>query len=283
MSRILLFCIALCCVCRESVGVALHIGDTQISLSETSHTSPTLVIRMNDTRYYGALFSDDAPTGTLRLNVGGTKYWLGEYCAPGTYLPTGAIHCADCGLGHYCTGNRHRAACSGGIIGCPGTRATSDAAAPEFANRILTADEISDNVTPTDLSQWRQISCCMDMYDDYYDTLDKDWSQVNSVSGCAGGTLGPGTYLFTIRTGNWCGSNPSNYSVSADIMVFDHAVSYKTVHARNVFYNFLDLDGPEFTGYDIHVPDHSFCRMDIRANIDGVADAPYSICVYELK
>lgn len=285
-AKILMLSILICGWGRLCFAVTLHIGDAQITLSETRHTSPTLVVRIGDARYYGALFSDDAPTGTVRTNIEGTQYWLGEWCAPGTYLPAGASRCADCGLGHYCTGNRHRAACSGGIIGCPGTRATADAAAPAFANRILTADEIAENITPTDLSQWRQISCCKSLYDDYYNTLDKDLSKVNSVQGCAGGPLDTGTYLFTVRTGDWCpASDPFSGvgSFSTDIMVFDHTVSYKTIHAKNIFYNFLDLDGPEFTGYDVRVPDHYYCATDIRANVDGLADVPRAICVYELR
>lgn len=270
-------------------GAVLHINDTQIPLSDAPHTSPTLVVNMNGTNYWGALFNDTAPANTLRLNVGGEMYWLGEYCAPGTYLPPESGRCADCGLGHYCTGGRHRATCSGGIIGCPGTNAASDVASPTLVNRLLTADEINTNVPSTNLSQWRQISCCAGTDNDYYNTLQQDWSAVNSVRGCAGGVLNPGTYLFTVRTGSFCSSatDPfdgyANCAYSANLAVFDHAVSYKTIHAANVFYHFLDIDGTEFTDWDIHVPGGHFCDVDIRANVDGLANVPRSMCVYELK
>ncbi len=288
-STILLIFIFICVLSRDGIALSLHIGDASVPLSITRNTSPSLAVGIGNTVYFGALFTDVAPTGTLRINISGTQYWLGEYCAPGTYLPPGEFRCIDCGLGHYCTGGRHRAACSGGIIGCPGTRASADVAAPKFANRLLTADEITANVTPTDLSQWRQISCCATAYEKDYDTLHNDLSLVNTAQGCANNTLSPGTYLFTVRTTSFCNNSVDPLSghalsaFSANMLIFDHDVSYKTIHASGVYYHFVDTDGPEFTNWDFHVPQTSFCTNDLRANVDGLNNVPRVMCVYELQ
>ncbi len=269
-------------------AATLHFGAAAVELTPVRYTSPSLAVQMTDGTYWGALYNDNAPGGTLRINVGGTKYWLGAYCAPGTYLAAGATGCVDCGLGHFCMGGRHRAPCSGGIIACPTTRASADADAPTMVNRVLTADEINANVPPTKLSQWHEISCCSTPYDDYYHTLNNDWSAINRVNGCAGGTLAAGTYLFTVRTGTFCSTaiDPfdglENAAYSAHIAIYDHAVSYKTIHANSIYYHFLDTRGPVFTAWNTQIP-INFCQVDIRANVDGLANVPRTMCVYVLK
>lgn len=290
-AKFLLFLLTFGGGCTGCFGATLHIGNAQVPLSDTRHTSPSLAIGMNGVTYLGALYSDNAPAGTLRLNVGGVQYWLGEYCAPGTYLPSESGVCTECGLGHYCAGGQHRAACSGGIIGCPGTRASADVAAPTFINRELTVDEIWANVPATDLSQWRQISCCATSYSSYFSTLQNDLSAVNYVQGCANGVLGTGTYLFTERTWNFC--TPSTIdpftgnvgeAYTAHLMIFEHPVSYKTIHASNYYYQWLDVDGPDFTEWDLHVPSGFYCAADVRANISGLENVPRGVmCVYELQ
>ncbi|MDE6571413.1 MAG: hypothetical protein K2L95_04335 [Alphaproteobacteria bacterium] len=249
-------------------AATLHFGANQTTLSGEKHTSPALAVKMDGTVYWGALFNNTAPAGT--------------------YLPAGAVQCADCGMGYYCTGGQHRAPCSGGIIACPTTRAVADATTT-LVNRVLSADEINTNVPVTDLSQWRQISCCSTIYGDYYSTLSQNLSAVNTVRGCANGVLGPGTYLFTVRTDAFCAGmtdpfgGAANCAYSANIAIFDHAVSYKTIHAENVFFHFLDIDGPTFTGWDFQIPTNWYCITDIRANVTGLAAVPRTMCVYELK
>ncbi len=157
-----------------------------------------------------------------------------------------------------------------------------------MVNRVLTADEINANVPPTKLSQWHEISCCSTPYDDYYHTLNNDWSAINRVNGCAGGTLAAGTYLFTVRTGTFCSTaiDPfdglENAAYSAHIAIYDHAVSYKTIHANSIYYHFLDTRGPDFTAWNTQIP-INFCQVDIRANVDGLANVPRTMCVYVLK
>lgn len=266
----------------------MHIGNSTVPLTATRKTSPTLAVRINNTISYGALFSDDAPSGTMRFNVDGAVYWLGEYCAPGQYIPAGQFRCADCGMGHYCMGGRHRAVCSGGAIACPGTQATADASAPGLVNRLLTAQEIADNIPATDLSQWQMISCCSGPTHGWTD-LYKDLSGVNTYQGCAGGKLEPGTYLFAVRPDGFCAGNTDPISgsessaFSTNILIADHDISYKSIHDMNVYYHFVDIDGPEFTGWDIKVPAESYCSTTIRTNITGLENVPRSLCVYKLK
>lgn len=127
------------------------------------------------------------------------------------------------------------------------------------------------------------------MNDEYYSTLYKDLSVVNSIEGCAGGPLGPGTYLFTDRAGGFCSSltdpfdGAQNSAYTANIIIFDHSVSYKTIHAENVYWHFIDIDGPDFTNWDFHVPNGRFCDVDIRANVSGLESLPRLMCVYELQ
>ena len=187
-------------------------------------------------------------------------------------------------------GGRHRVACSGGIIGCPDVHATSDGAAPDFANRILNNDEIAGITPTTDLtSHWRQVSCCSSVHGDYYSTLYKDLSLVNSVQGCANMVLHPGTYLFIVRTlSGTCSrySDPFTGDTGgyiAQMAIFDHDVSYKSIHAISVFWHFIDVDSPEFTDWDFHAPTGNYCDVSIPDNITGLETVPRQLCVYELQ
>ena len=263
-------------------AAVLHIGDISVELDQVRHTSPSLVISMADKKYYGALFTGQPPSKTLRLTQDGTDYWLGNWCRPGTYLPTDSITCQDCGLGHYCLGQTHRAPCTGGIIGCPTTRASADGDAGSLANRLLTTTEVDAHVPPTDISQWRQVGCYnAQVPGDYYSKIHADFSLVNQVPSPSY-AIGPGTYMFVHNAGAVCSSTTGAYS--SFIMVFDHAVSYRPIHASDVFYNFIDLDGPEFTGWDMFVSPHNYCEEHAEANVTGMDRTHgFQMCVYELK
>ena len=89
-------------------------------------TFPSLAVQIGETVYYGALFTYPANPNTIRLDVNGTLYWAGVYCAAGTYSAKGHEPCSDCGAGYYCTGWLHRAACTYGSKGCPGANHTAD-------------------------------------------------------------------------------------------------------------------------------------------------------------
>ena len=87
----------------------LHYGDYSVDLTNTKKTTPALNIKISDSEtIYGALFAGTAPANTLRVDYNNTNYWLGPWCPAGTYLASGTTECRDCGIGHYCTGGRHR-------------------------------------------------------------------------------------------------------------------------------------------------------------------------------
>ncbi|MDR1337757.1 MAG: hypothetical protein LBJ73_01870 [Rickettsiales bacterium] len=214
-----------------------------------------------------------------------------KYCVPGTYLPPDENDCSDCGIGYYCTGGIHRAPCTGGVIACSGMNHDADEfVSDNLMNRVLTMDEVNTYVPATDIAQWRQLSCCATQYSESYDIgIGNNLQLVNDYKGCATNTIGPGTYLFTVRTGTFCTGRTDIFNGQANsasnfyIAVFDQPSSYKTFHANNVFWNFVDVGNATFTTWDFHVPTVSYCTSVNQTNVSNLASVPREICVFELK
>ena len=120
----------LLCLCGQAVAYNLNYGTGSLPLTADKKTFPSLAVQIGETVYYGALFTYPAQTNTIRLDVNGTLYWAGVYCAAGTYSAKGHEPCSDCGAGYYCTGGLHRAACTGGVVGCPCMNHAANDAAP---------------------------------------------------------------------------------------------------------------------------------------------------------
>ncbi|MDR0726979.1 MAG: hypothetical protein LBF37_02850, partial [Rickettsiales bacterium] len=112
---------------------------------------------------------------------------------------------------------------------------------------------------------------------------------INQYKGCATNAIGPGTYLFTIRTAAFCSgytdlfNGQTNSASNFYIGVFDNPSSYKTFHASSVYWNFIDIGNANFTAWDIRVPSGHFCSSVNVTNVSGLASVPSTMCVYELK
>ena len=273
----------------------LHYGDYSVELSAEKHTTPALHVQIGDELVFGALFTDAAPENSPRINVDGADYWVGEWCAAGTYRVSGTRECIPCGVGHYCTGGSHRAACSGGAIACPGANHGADATT-DLANQILTADQVNQYMPETDFSNWEEIAhstkdpkITASNYGDFL-ANDPDYGQT--------GKVGPGTYLFVMRAPFGCDkvakTDPftGQYGAfNAYMAVFDKVVSYKLIYGTNMVYVYLDTKSPEFQSYDIKFPvggDHpnaSWCTSRLWANISDIENVPVraNIYLYRLK
>ncbi len=276
-------------------AVALHIGDASIPLSNTKNTSPALAVNVRDKIYYGALFSDSPASKTLRIEYKGTNYWLGEFCAPGTYAPSGTNTCIACGIGHYCTGGHHRQSCTYGAIGCPGTQHALDGALPDGApiNAFMTLTQVNEFIPVTDADQWKKLSCCSAQHSV---ATPNNPSELNNIqNACATGTIGPGTYLFSTHyeLSTWVRIDSITGNIgsmsNAVIAVFDHPVSYASIHGDNIYQHFIDTEHPTYTEWDISTaPVGGWTTVNkndtnISDIINIIGSATYSLCVYELK
>lgn len=282
------------CVTSSANAHTLHIGNSVIELSNVKHTSPGLAVRISDQILYGALYSDTAPQNTLRIKYNNTNYWLGQYCAPGTYAPTGTNTCIPCGIGHYCTGGHARASCTYGAISCNGTNHSTDpttVATDAPINTFLTLDQVNEFIPTTDFSDWHQVSRCAD----YLGAAFNDPDSLRGTShACAHGTIGPGTYLFIARYGPSQYVSEFNDSINgtnaqitnAFIVVFDHPVGYASIHGIDVFQHFVDTEHPEYQDPVISsTPVYGWKKNINATNISNLTDLPNDIklYVYELK
>jgi len=284
MRYFLLFFILISC---PAFGLSLHYGDASVPLSETKNTSPALAINVADKIYYGALFSDTPASNTLRVQFNGTDYWLGEFCAPGTYAPSGTNTCIACGIGHYCTGGHNRAPCTYGAISCSNTNHASDGTMPDGApiNKFMTLDEVNEFMPITYFSNWGLLSRCYNFGLGTPDELTTGTSHA-----CAAKTIGPGTYLFIARYNstnyidsiNGCNDHFSN----AFIAVFDHPVGYISVHGKDIYQHFVDTDHAQYEKYTISTRPIGGWNQNINAtNIPNLNQMPHTaeLYVYELK
>jgi hypothetical protein len=222
-----------------------------------------------------------------RNKVDAELYTKIKYCNPGTYLRSYSEACVNCGIGHYCQGGSHRSSCTGGAIACNGVNHTADVLADSsLVNRVLTMSEVEENIPDTDITQWKRLSCCAHG--------SGDLSTINTPgTGCAHGSIGPGTYLFVSRYVTAVGAavdkldslDGSENVSSVYIGIFDHAVGYKTIHANNVFNNFVDTENAEFVSYTIKIPVDPWYRNENVSNISNIPSevGAYNICVYELR
>ena len=138
----------LLCLCGQAVAYNLNYGTGSLPLTVDKKTFPSLAVQIGETVYYGALFTYPANPNTIRLDVNGTLYWAGVYCAAGTYSAKGHEPCSACGAGYYCTGGLHRAACTYGMVGCPGANHTADLAptcsSDQCTNLTAAGQSVSD-------------------------------------------------------------------------------------------------------------------------------------------
>ena len=276
----------------------LHYGEKSEPLFSDRKSTPALIVQIEEVLHYGYL-TPGVVSGKLIIEKSpGERYSLTvpPSCAPGTYSDDSYIPCQPCGIGHYCTGGNNRQACTWGACGCTGTNHTTDNMSPSgcsgILNREMTLAEVEQWIPVTDMSQWRMLSGCHTQYAPWYGEGTSVPGYMNTAPGCATATIGPGTYLFIIRTGGFCSGNIDMFSGAANsttnlrIIVFDHPVSYKTLHVTNSYYNWVDLNNTEFTSYSFRVPSPAvFCTNGNYTNITGLPGAANTttIYVFELK
>lgn len=275
-------------------AATLHYGTHTVPLAPLKQSSPALAINFGGATYFGALFDDAAPTDTLRINIGGVKYWLGEFCAPGTYAPADTNTCIACGMGHFCTGGHHRAPCTYGAISCTGINHATDAALPAGAavNVFMISDDVNTYIPPTDITQWAKISCCS-TYAPGGALADSNIpdSLNNKNTACADGIIGPGTYLFVARypttqfdTSDCMTATPG--LSNAFVAVFDHAVGHRIIHGNNVFQHFVDVNNAPYQSWTISTaPVGHWLQNTNQTNVSNIpAQATgLTMCVFELK
>lgn len=286
--RFKICCVFMCGVCSTASAHVLHIGDKTFQLDAIKRTSPALCVGLADGVFYGTLYSGDAPGPTMHVWRGASEYWLGQNCVAGKYSETGMSACTDCGVGHYCTGGSHRAACTHGAISCSGTGATTDAPMPASApvNKFMTLDEVNEFMPVTDFSDWRQISCCSVWISSATSAQPETLNNVSNA--CASGTIGPGTYLFTMyyNASGETGAPSANIYYHAVIAVFDHPVAYASIHGNNIYQHFVDTEHSQYTARTISTrPIGSWQVNKNETNITNISDLPevQNLCVFELK
>lgn len=276
----------------------LHIGNTSVPLSENKNTSPALAVDMDNKIYWGALYTDTAPANTLRIQIDDINYWLGEYCTPGTYAAAGTNACIACGIGHYCTGGHARETCTYGAISCPGTTHSTDAELPSGAdaaiNNFMTADQVTQYIPPTDISQWERIMCGSA----FVDTNVTSWNPgtINlPYAYSAQGIIGPGTYLFVSRynntnvIGTQDSLEPNKIGMTTIKMaVFNKPVGVRSLHANDIFQFFVDTEHAPYQAYTISsTPIGAWGQNTNTSNVSNIPSVlPLSrenLCVFELK
>ncbi len=271
----------------------LHIDDLSFALNKNKTTRPALAISIDGTTFYGALYTGTAPDKTLHINHG-DSYWLGQNCKAGTYSDTGVSQCRNCTIGHYCPGGIAHIACTYGAISCPGTNYSTDPTMPSGApiNQLMTMDEVNKFIPVTDYSDWKEISCCASQNNNA--TASNPASLNNAQNACTHGTIGPGTYLFVARyvsasllTTNTDSVNGNEKSITnASIAIFDHTVSYASIHGNSIYQHFIDTEHTTYTEYTFSTaPVGGWLINQNNTNILNLTEIPakFLLCVYELK
>ncbi|MDR1338040.1 MAG: hypothetical protein LBJ73_03350 [Rickettsiales bacterium] len=209
-------------------------------------------------------------------------------CLPGMYLSADSKVCQNCGAGYYCPGiGRQR--CVYGIATCPDDTHSAEVVpqtwAGKFNNYLDLADLQAMGIPDTTLSQWELISCGR-AQSSYPATSNDDMA--NNAPESAGGTIGPGVYLFTESN---TGSTADSYS--SDIVVFDRTVGYRSVHTYQygdipiLYHTFVDTSNAVFNGWTLKF-DRSwiFSTSAKNANVTDLGTVlPYynMLCVWRLK
>lgn len=267
------------CIIYDTIGATLHIGNKSFRLDTQKRTSPSLATIIDNQYFYGVLYPGTAPTPTAYVQYD-DKYWIGQNCPAGTYSANGIDPCIQCGIGHYCTGANQRNSCTYGAIACPDATNETDAPSPIDApiNQTMTLDDVNKLIPETDITQWRMLSCCS-----YYVYADiNNPSSLNDVNNaCATGTIGPGTYLFIARY-----TSTSNSIISSEhIAVFDHPVSYASIHGSNIFQHFIDLNHTTYTEYTFSTMPGYWYNNKHAANVQNIQSVvgDHNLCVFELK
>lgn len=76
-------CFGAALIAPAAHAATLHFGAAAVELTPVRYTSPSLAVQMTDGTYWGALYNDNAPGGTLRINVGGDKILVGGVLCAG--------------------------------------------------------------------------------------------------------------------------------------------------------------------------------------------------------
>jgi hypothetical protein len=231
----------------------------------------------------------DATARLFNCKVAG--YYKEGAVDPATGL--GSVSCESCTIGHYCpVESNDKLVCTYGALACKDTKYATNAALPADANgktnKVLTLGEVNDLVPQTAIAQWRKISCC-----GTHGGSGSNWSTVNTSSGCATGTIGPGTYLFiekyhpvSICEEKDDSTGAGKGCTSAHIAVFDRKVGYKSMHGSGLFHNFVDTNNETFKSWTLSFPTTSnFAENTNQVNVSGLAaglNFTINLCVYEL-
>lgn len=284
-----LFIIFSVLIISNAFAYSLHIGNQTIEFTTVKHTTHALnVLTSNNEHYYGAIYSAPFPPQVLHFKTAyNEEYFLGPWCVAGTYLPDNVNQCTPCGVGHFCTGGRHRESCTYGAIACNGTNHTFDPPMPSgtdgMYNRALTMSEVNQYIPATDIEQWKLVYGG----NPYYASTCGDSPNQSNFSG-RDQQISYGTYLvmheYHYGTDISAVTGSQNYVSSAYIVVFDHNVMYRPLHICNYFYNFFDTLHIPYQEYDLKLPGSFSTNNENVTNVNNISSAlSYGVYLYRLK
>ena len=260
-------------LCMNVHARTLHYDEYSVELTDTKYTSPALHILIDENELvFGAMYELPAPEHTIHIEDNGTEYWVGPWCMAGTYLPPKSMECSDCGYGYYCSGGVARDVCLSGIIGCNTKTKSADVTVDEsLLNRILTPDEVAQYIPVTDISDWEMVDQGISKGSLTGNMLPE---AANNPEYGQTGTIGPGTYLFSIHPSLSVDNKGACHGDlhSTFFAIFNKPVSYKLLSAINSLYIFLDTEHPEFTSYNVWLP------ADFVTSDTYCSDGPYYCC-----
>ena len=286
----LLFIVFLILLISNAFAYSLHIGNQTIDFTTTQHTVPSLnVLTSNNELYYGAIYSAPFPPQVLHFKTeNNEEYFLGPWCVAGTYLPDDVNQCAPCGIGHFCTGGRHRESCTYGVIACNGTNHTFDPPMPTgtdgMYNRALTMSEVNQYIPTTDISQWELLYGGKPSYD----STCGESPNLPKFSG-RDQQIPSGTYLvmheYRYGTGTSAVTGTLKYVSTAYIVVFDHDVMYRPLHICNYFGNFFDTQHIPYQEFDLVIPRSYYRDNENVTNVTNLSSAAitFGLYLYRLK
>ena len=263
-------------IISNAFAYSLHIGNQTIEFTTVKHTTHALnVLTSNNEHYYGAIYSAPFPPNVLHFKTeNNEEYFLGPWCVAGTYLPDGVNQCVPCGVGHFCTGGRHRESCTYGAIACNGTNHTFDPPMPSgtdgMYNRALTMSEVNRYIPATDIEQWKALYSGYPYRVVYLQCAPENTPDHSSLS-VLDQEITVGTYLVAHQH-----TGTSGYVSSAYIVVFDHNVVYRPVAICNYVGNYFDTLHIPYENYNLLIPDdnttYPYNRVNENAtNIDNLS------------
>ena len=280
---------------------SLHIGNGySVEFTTVKHTTPSLnILTSNGERFYGAAYTAPIPPNVLHiLTANNQEYFIGPWCEAGTYLRHDANECAPCGIGHFCTGGRHRESCTYGVIACNGTNHTFDPPMPSgtsgMYNRALTMTEVNQYIPETDIEEWEKIfagetSQQIGSLGDFPCGSSPNDSRLVAIDK----TIQPGTYIVAHEYGaeNSTGvissvSGRPDFVSTAYIVIFDHDVVYRPIHMCGRFYNYFDTLHVPFQEWNLRFPYSYYETNENLTNVNNmskVMNYHYGLYLYKLK